>query len=328
MAYRGLLIPTVGAREARAKPPSRRELRRTGSGSELGLNWYLSTARYLQFDGVRPKTLNSFCATQLAMSVSQGTLTMSETKVQAEGRRRIRGRDSAFGRLARSSSTDMTIAQTMKLLKERGLNVSMDPSQLPAWYMIDSRTSRHITKWDFTLVLALTVVAVLTPFEVAFLPQSQAIDGLFWMNRLLDLIFAVDIVVVCFRIVAITSHVEGMRWIVTPKELFQRYNRSGWFFIDTFTLIVSAMDIVTPLLSHGDSEVLRKFKVRAPPAAHPTLLQSCKVRGAHVVVPCQRPSQHARHPPHPPRRRRCASCGRHAWRGSPSSFPRHAISRS
>ena len=199
------------------------------------------------------------------MSVSQGTLTMSESKVSAEGRRRIsRGRDSAFGRLARSSSTDMTIAQTMKVLKERGLNVSQDPSQLPAWYMIDSRTSRHISKWDFTLVLALVVVALLTPFEVAFLPQAQGVNGLFWVNRVLDLIFAIDIVVVCFRIVAVTSHVEGMRWIVTPKELFQRYNKSGWFFIDTFTLIVSMMDIVTPLLSHGDAEVFRKFKVCAP----------------------------------------------------------------
>ena len=199
------------------------------------------------------------------MSVSQGNLTMSESKVSAEGRRRLRGRDSALGRLARSSSADITISQTMKLLKERGLNVSMDPSQLPAWYMIDSRTSMHISKWDFTLVLALVVVALLTPFEVAFLPQSQAVDGLFCVNRVLDLIFAVDIVVVCFRIVAVTSHVEGMRWIVTPKELFQRYNRSGWFFIDSFTLIISAMDILTPLLSQGDSEVLRKFKVCALP---------------------------------------------------------------
>ena len=199
------------------------------------------------------------------MSVSQGNLTMSESKVSAEGRKRLRGRDSALGRLARSSSADITIAQTMKLLKERGLNVSMDPSQLPAWYMIDSRTSMHISKWDCTLVMALVVVALLTPFEVAFLPQSQAVDGLFWVNRVLDLIFAVDIVVVCFRIVAITSHVEGMRWIVTPKELFQRYNRSGWFFIDSFTLIVSAMDILTPLLGQGDSEVPRKFKVCALP---------------------------------------------------------------
>ena len=262
------------------------------------------------------------------MSVSQGTLTMSESKVSAEGRRRIsRGRDSAFGRLARSSSTDMTIAQTMKVLKERGLNVSQDPSQLPAWYMIDSRTSRHISKWDFTLVLALVVVALLTPFEVAFLPQAQGVNGLFWVNRVLDLIFAIDIVVVCFRIVAVTSHVEGMRWIVTPKELFQRYNKSGWFFIDTFTLIVSMMDIVTPLLSHGDAEVFRKFKVCAPTPPTQLHYRHAKFGGDHVV-PCQRPSQHARHPPHPPRRRCCASCGRHAWRGSPSSFPRHAISRS
>ena len=179
----------------------------------------------------------------------------------------------------------MSITKTMQLLKARGLNVALDASQLPAWYMIDSRSSKHITKWDFTLVLALVVVALLTPFEVAFLPQAQSVDGLFWVNRILDLVFAVDIVVVCFRIVAVTSHVEGMRWIVKPKELFIRYYKSGWFFIDLFTLIVSAMDIVTPLLNPEDAAVIRKFKVCAPqphPPAQPPPpqldLHSCKLR--------------------------------------------------
>ena len=40
VAYRALLIPTVGARIARRQPPSQRELLRTGSGSELGLRGY------------------------------------------------------------------------------------------------------------------------------------------------------------------------------------------------------------------------------------------------------------------------------------------------
>ena len=181
----------------------------------------------------------------------------------------------------------MSITQTMQLLKARGLNVALDASQLPAWYMIDSRSSKHIIKWDFTLVLALVVVALVTPFEVAFLPQAQSLDGLFWVNRILDLIFAVDIVVVCFRIVAVTSHVDGMRWIVKPKDLFIRYYKSGWFCIDLFTLIVSVMDVITPLLNPEDAAVIRKFKVCAPnphPPAQPPPpqldLHSCKARGS------------------------------------------------
>lgn len=167
----------------------------------------------------------------------------------------------------------MSISETIKLLKERGLNVSMEASQLPAWYMIDSRTSKHISKWDFTLVVALVVVALLTPFEVAFVPPPISLDWIFWTNRCLDLVFAVDMFVVCFRIVAVTSHVDGMRWIVQPKELFLRYCRSGWFFVDLFTLIVSAMDIVTPALSEEQGQVVRKFKARAPqthPSAQPS----------------------------------------------------------
>lgn len=211
--------------------------------------------------------------------VSQGKLQQSETKLSAASRLR----NSGFGMLNRTGS-DMSIAQTMAVLKARGLNVALDPSQLPAWYMIDSRTSKHIPKWDFTLVVALVVVALLTPYEVAFLPPSQALDGLFWANRVIDLIFAVDIIVVCFRIVAVTSHVDGMRWIVTPKELFIRYCKSGWFFVDVFTLIVSAMDIVTPLLAAEDAGVIRKFKVCAPHPHPPAQPQSPQLDYVHAKL--------------------------------------------
>ena len=162
------------------------------------------------------------------------------------------------------SKSDITIAQTMQLLKARGINVATDSTQLPKWYMIDSRTSRHIAKWDATLLVALVFVALLTPFEVAFLPAPQSYDVIFVINRALGAVFAVDMVVVCFRIVAVTSHMDGMRWIVKPRELFGRYCRSGWFFIDLFTLIVSAMDIVTPMTKGEDASFIRKFKARAP----------------------------------------------------------------
>ena len=204
--------------------------------------------------------------------VSQGQAAQSETKVSAASRVRASGSGQAFRGMFNRSKSELSIVQTMQLLKSRGLNVALDSSQLPAWYMIDSRTSKHISKWDFTLVIALVVVALLTPFEVAFLPPAQAIDWLFWVNRVLDLVFTMDMVVICFRIVAVTSHVEGMRWIVKPKELFARYYKSGWFFVDLFTLIVSLMDVVTPLLNPEDASVIRKFKVCAPhphPPAQP-----------------------------------------------------------
>jgi hypothetical protein len=160
------------------------------------------------------------------------------------------------------SRSRVSMSQTIKLLKARGIAIVLS-NQTPEWYMIDARTSVHIAKWDLTLVLALLLVAILTPFEVAFLPPPLAVDWLFVMNRVLDVIFAVDMVVVCFRIVSVNSHIEGMRWIVEPRELFGRYCKSGWFFIDLFTLIVSAMDIIAPMLEGDGANSIRKLKVSA-----------------------------------------------------------------
>ena len=179
-----------------------------------------------------------------------------------------------------------SMSQTMKTLKSRGINI-VHSDQTPEWYMIDARTSVHIAKWDLTLVIALLLVAILTPFEVAFLPPPQAVDWLFVMNRVLDVIFAVDMVVVCFRIVSVTSHVEGMRWIVEPRELFRRYCKSGWFFIDLFTLIVSAMDIIAPMLEGDSANSIRKLKVSAASpfaATHPlSALHSLRPPSAQML---------------------------------------------
>lgn len=163
---------------------------------------------------------------------------------------------------AKAPRNKIDINLTIKTLKARGIKVVED-NVTPEWYMIDSRTSRHIAKWDLTLVVALLFVAVLTPFEVAFLPPPQSIDWLFTMNRVIDVIFATDMVAVCFRTVSVNSHIEGLRWIKDPGELFQRYCKSGWFFVDLFTMIVSLMDIITPMLSGDDAKHVRKFKVSA-----------------------------------------------------------------
>lgn len=72
------------------------------------------------------------------------------------------------------------------------------PKPLPAWnnkapwYVIDPRTSRYIGKWDVFTSVALIFVAFITPFEVALLEPT--FDTLFIMNRVVDLIFGIDMV--------------------------------------------------------------------------------------------------------------------------------------
>lgn len=48
-------------------------------------------------------------------------------------------------------------------------------------------------KWDTLTLVCLIVVAVLTPFELAFLEVSIG-DTLFTLNRVVDAVFVMDII--------------------------------------------------------------------------------------------------------------------------------------
>ena len=59
----------------------------------------------------------------------------------------------------------------------------------PAPFVIDPRKSKWLPYWDGTTFTALIFTAILTPYEVAFLPPG--IPGWFVINRLVDLIFII-----------------------------------------------------------------------------------------------------------------------------------------
>ena len=214
-------------------------------------------------------------------------------------------------------SKDVSVPETLKILKQRGFNVMYDGAAVKPWYVIDPATNPHVAKWDFLMAMAIGVTALLTPYELAFIPPPRTVDSLFWFNRLVcrdraralhyqivpnllalchsphppvtltfgpvpaqtDLVFAVDMVLMCFTMTAITSQIEGVRWVHTPRELFCIYARSGWFFIDVrrwgaytalarsrphrpqaLTLSSSSFDLVTLFVSR-DAGFMRKLKV-------------------------------------------------------------------
>jgi hypothetical protein len=45
------------------------------------------------------------------------------------------------------------------------------------------------SKWNFVTFLALLFCAIVTPYEVAFLGGDTKIDGLFIINRIIDIVF-------------------------------------------------------------------------------------------------------------------------------------------
>lgn len=73
------------------------------------------------------------------------------------------------------------------------------------WYILDPRRSRWLAYWDVATTIALLFTAIVTPAEVGFGTASaetplaeRALSPLFWCNRVIDLVFFVDICLTFF----------------------------------------------------------------------------------------------------------------------------------
>ena len=58
--------------------------------------------------------------------------------------------------------------------------------------VIDPRRARWLPYWDGVTVVALAFTALVTPYEVAFIPPGEAV--LFTINRVVDCAFLIDLV--------------------------------------------------------------------------------------------------------------------------------------
>ena len=66
------------------------------------------------------------------------------------------------------------------------------------WYLIDPRTNKRLGQWDLVGGLALCYTALVTPFEVSFLPPSYEVGLRWWINRVIDTFFIADMIVQLF----------------------------------------------------------------------------------------------------------------------------------
>ena len=89
---------------------------------------------------------------------------------------------------------------------------------------------------------ALAFTALVTPFEIAFLqPPDDWRDGLFLVNRVVDLVFALDTIVnflLCFE--RFDPGTQLSVWVVEPRAIVEHYLR-GWFVPDLVSTLVSTV---------------------------------------------------------------------------------------
>jgi len=107
--------------------------------------------------------------------------------------------------------------------------------------VIDPRKSRCMPYWDCLTALALLYTAVFTPVEVALFKTPTSPDGLFWFNRVIDLIFLVDIVIQ-FLLAYESDHQAGA-WEVRLPVIARGY-LSTWFVLDSASVLVSLVDVL------------------------------------------------------------------------------------
>lgn len=128
------------------------------------------------------------------------------------------------------------------------------------WYILDPR-SPNMARWDLVTSLALILTIVMAPVEVGFLPAPEtATDPLFIVNRLVDLVFVVDIIVSFFIMFKVekghyTSLLgASLLWETRLSKTAMNYTK-GWCLIDVASVLPSIFDFSALRDSGGDDIV-------------------------------------------------------------------------
>jgi len=114
------------------------------------------------------------------------------------------------------------------------------------WYIIDPRTSKVIPYWDAVGMSALIFTAIVTFVEVAFVTPPGYVDGLFIINRCVDVIFIFDMFLQFFLMFPTQpkSATETIRWVHDPDKIAKQYLKT-WFPIDALSILVSGFDFLS-----------------------------------------------------------------------------------
>ena len=132
--------------------------------------------------------------------------------------------------------------------------------QLRTRYVLVPGKTRFLVYWDVIASLALAYTAILTPFEASFLKATfgpMALkDPWFIANRVLDIIFCIDLILQFFIAYEALNDRGEFGFVNDHPKIVQRYLRS-WFALDTFTIIVPAsldiyMTAIVPIVSAAD----------------------------------------------------------------------------
>jgi len=121
------------------------------------------------------------------------------------------------------------------------------PPGPPSKWLIEP-TSNYMKKWDMSSIALLGYIMLLTPYEVAFLETT--FNGLFIINRLIDVFFIVDLVQQFFLMYVD----DNGRKVKIQSMIIKRYSKC-WLWIDLISVL--PFDTLSLIL---DDDAMKNFK--------------------------------------------------------------------
>lgn len=119
-----------------------------------------------------------------------------------------------------------------KLTMQQALTLEQTKLSRDPW-VLNPSTNTWLQWWDLGTVAALSFVAIVTPVEVAVL--DTRLDAMFALNRVLDLVFVIDMVLqfcVAYRVkTPIGTRLETRRFVI------RRHYLRTWFPIDLLSIL-------------------------------------------------------------------------------------------
>ena len=168
----------------------------------------------------------------------------SESQSFAIRRRRI----DALERARTTSRNRVKVDATDFFKATANMSAKAKRHLIKPWYLLDPMADA-MKRWDALTALVLIFTAFATPFEVAFLRPS-APDALFVINRLVDAVFLLDMIMQFFLMVPApkTQRVSSL-YETRLSAIGVRYLK-GWFAVDVLSIVPSIFDVLD---SGGDS---------------------------------------------------------------------------
>eukprot|EP00937_MAST-01D_sp_MAST-1D-sp2_P000861 g861.t1 len=202
-----------------------------------------------------PNMHNDDLARRMQMrSIQHANATDGLSKVSAIMSARLQKTLEENARTAREAPMQMRqrafkqeVQQTRLLLQNRSRSL-LDPN------------TRGMRRWDVCIVLALVFTALITPYEVAVMSELvyPDINALFVLNRVVDILFIVDMSLKFYTMYP-QSPANGGGWVRDQRQIARNYLRT-WFLIDLVSVL--PFDIVSYFMGKkNDLAKLRAFRI-------------------------------------------------------------------